>query len=181
MYARYSYDGGISWKDAVQVRGVDGKNGANGRQGSDASVPKYIQGTYIDMNMAASKYIIGGKICATGLGYDDGAAFYIYDGGTGVDSSGEITDGVKVGYISYDKHGADTDDEAKYRVSVQTLDNTALKINAAGNMSLQANEFIYCASLFRAAGGIELSLNSGYGSSLPSSGTQGQLFFKTAS
>lgn len=181
LYARYSYDGGISWTDAVQVRGVDGKNGANGRPGSDASVPKYIQGTYIDMNLAASKYIIGGKICATGLGYDDGAAFYIYDGGTGVDSSGEITDGVKVGYISYDKHGADTDDEAKYRVIFQTLDNTALKINAAGNMSLQANEFIYCASLFRAAGGIELSLNSGYGSSLPSSGTQGQLFFKTAS
>lgn len=41
LYASYSYDGGLTWTNAVKIRGEDG------RDGSDATVPKYITETVI--------------------------------------------------------------------------------------------------------------------------------------
>ena len=37
-YAKYSYDGGNTWTQAIKIQGTDGQNGTNGTNGSDASV-----------------------------------------------------------------------------------------------------------------------------------------------
>lgn len=84
----------------------------------------------------------GGKYCATGEGRYDQAAYYIYSGSV-TDSDGYITPTGLVGYISYDSNGAGTSDEAKQRVFFTTLNNTALKINASGNMSISTGGTLY--------------------------------------
>lgn len=84
----------------------------------------------------------GGKYCATGEGRYDQAAYYIYSGSV-TNSDGYITPTGLVGYISYDSNGAGTSDEAKQRVFFTTLNNTALKINASGNMSISTGGTLY--------------------------------------
>lgn len=37
-YASYTYDGGLTWTDAIKIRGVDGQNGTDGTNGTDAEV-----------------------------------------------------------------------------------------------------------------------------------------------
>lgn len=37
-YAQYSYDGGKTYTDTIQIRGKDGENGENGENGKDATV-----------------------------------------------------------------------------------------------------------------------------------------------
>lgn len=169
-----------------KIRSVDGQDGKDGRDGRDGRdgvdgdyyAPSYLKSTYIDMFQVNSPFIVGGKFYATGLGAYDEAAYYIYDGGTSVDRYGNISGGQEVGFISYDTSGAGTDNEARYRVLFTTERNTALKINASGNMSISAADFIYFDTLIKAAGGI--SISGSYGSSLPSSGVNGELFFLTA-
>lgn len=93
-------------------------------------LPSYIKSTYIDETRIESPTIYAGKYYATGQGYNNGAAYYIYDGHPL--QSGAI----QVGYISYDTHG--TGGDAANRVLFTTLNNTALKFYAGGNMSLDA-------------------------------------------
>lgn len=180
-YARYSYDGGTTWTGAVNIKGVKGDKGDPGDSGAPGSyyAPDYLKSTYIDMFQVNSPFIVGGKFYATGLGASDGAAFYIYDGGTGVDRYGNVKNGNQIGFISYDTSGAGSSNEARYRVLFTTQNNTALKINSAGNMSISAASLIYVDTYLKAAGGIGLESNS-YGSTLPSTGTNGKLFFLTA-
>lgn len=59
VYRRETFDGGKTWGEPYQFIG---KNGQNGADGSDADVPDYIQGTYIDGDMVSSFYIKGNKI-----------------------------------------------------------------------------------------------------------------------
>lgn len=43
-YASYSYDGGVTWTDAIKIRGEDGKDGSNGssgRPGKDANLSEW--------------------------------------------------------------------------------------------------------------------------------------------
>lgn len=87
----------------------------------------------------------GGKYCATGEGRYDQAAYYIYSGST-TTSDGYITPTGLVGYISYDSNGAGTSDEAAKRVFFTTLNNTALKIESAGNMSISTGGTLYIQS-----------------------------------
>lgn len=47
-FVSYSYDGGSTWTDAIQVHGYDG---------DDAEVPGYIKSTYIDLTQVSSPYI----------------------------------------------------------------------------------------------------------------------------
>jgi cytoskeletal protein CcmA (bactofilin family) len=55
-FARYSYDGGVTWTSAVRIQGTDG---------SDANVPAWVssmQSTYIDGQWVISPNIYGGTI-----------------------------------------------------------------------------------------------------------------------
>lgn len=129
-------------------------------------LPDYIQSTYIDGARVETPEIYGGKFYATGLGEQDQAAYYIYDGYTQSfdpdDGYPTGTLGKKIGYISYDSHG--TSPDATHRVMFTTLKQifsgssampTALKIQASGNLSIEAGwdstdqvhlQKIYCMS-----------------------------------
>ena len=169
LYASYTYDGGATWTAAVKIRGEDGRDGSDG---SDANVPSYIKRTYIDETNILSPTICGGKFFATGNGSftspDDNPAYYISNGMSG--SGANATPNSPVGYISYDTSGAGDDNEAKNRVFFVTDTNVAMKIQAGGNMSLQAKDFIFVHT--------PLALSSDlYGTTFPSSPQVGQIYF----
>lgn len=155
-------DGSITWddfSDSAKSRIDSGKGDSN---------PSYIKRTYIGETKIMSPDIYAGMFYATGKGADATAAYYIYDG---CDISGSTVElGTEIGYISYDTTG-DGESEAKNRVLFTTLADTALKINAAGNMSIEAHDLIYLNSP------LVLRKNVHFGNTLPSTGTWGQLFF----
>ena len=155
--------GAITWSDlsdAAQQRVDSGKGEDN---------PGYIQPTYIDSAKIVSPSIYGGLFYATGQGKNNGAAYYIYDGAT-IDKNGNVTLGNKIGFISYDTSGTGYD--APNRVIFKTLNDEALKLEAAGNMSLQAKDYIYVHTPLHLASGVH------YGTVLPSEGlSPGRLFF----
>ena len=133
IYRRESWDGGITWQPGYQFIGI---NGADGQDGSDATVPNYIKSTYIGQTKILSPDIIGGMFYATGQGRNGGAAYYIYNG---VSGTGDNTIPVNMkGYISYDDNGAGTEEEDKQRVFFKSQPGVALKIEAGGNMSIEA-------------------------------------------
>lgn len=133
IYRRESWDGGITWQPGYQFIGI---NGADGQDGSDATVPDYIKSTYIGQTKILSPDIIGGMFYATGQGRNGGAAYYIYNG---VSGTGDNTIPVNMkGYISYDDNGAGTEEEDKQRVFFKSQPGVALKIEAGGNMSIEA-------------------------------------------
>lgn len=133
IYRRESWDGGITWQPGYQFIGI---NGVDGQDGSDATVPNYIKSTYIGQTKILSPYIIGGMFYATGQGRNGGAAYYIYNG---VSGTGDNTIPVNMkGYISYDDNGAGTEEEDKQRVFFKSQPGVALKIEAGGNMSIEA-------------------------------------------
>ena len=156
-------------------------------------LPSYIKSTYIDETRIESPTIYAGKYYATGQGYNNGAAYYIYDGHPL--QSGAI----QVGYISYDTHG--TGGDAQNRVLFTTLNDTALKFYAGGNMSLGAgatnmgyfgtiymqSDVLFSGNIRLKAvqywGGINNEYHGTYGTSDPSSAfgaavSTGQLYFK---
>jgi hypothetical protein len=131
--------------------------------------PSYIKTTYIDSAKIVSPNIYGGLFYATGQGKNNGAAYYIYDGAD-IDKYGNVTLGNKIGFISYDTSGTGYD--APRRVIFKTLNDEALKLEAAGNMSLQAKDYIYIHTPLHLASGVH------YGTVLPSEGlSPGRLFF----
>lgn len=133
IYRRESWDGGITWQPGYQFIGI---NGVDGQDGSDATVPNYIKSTYIGQTKILSPEIIGGMFYATGQGRNGGAAYYIYNG---VSGTGDNTIPVNMkGYISYDDNGAGTEEEDKQRVFFKSQPGVALKIEAGGNMSIEA-------------------------------------------
>ena len=136
IYRRESWDGGITWQPGYQFIGINGVDGQDGRDGSDATVPNYIKSTYIGQTKILSPDIIGGMFYATGQGRNGGAAYYIYNG---VSGTGDSTIPVNMkGYISYDDNGAGTEEEDKQRVFFKSQPGVALKIEAGGNMSIEA-------------------------------------------
>lgn len=131
--------------------------------------PSYIKSTYIDSAKIVSPNIYGGLFYATGQGKNNGAAYYIYDGAD-IDRYGNVTLGNKIGFISYDTSGTGYD--SPRRVIFKTLNDEALKLEAAGNMSLQAKDYIYVHTPLHLASGVH------YGTVLPSEGlSPGRLFF----
>lgn len=141
--------------------------------------PDYITSTYIDGAKILSSKIYAGEFYATGQGRSSEPAYYIYDGCTV--ESGNVTLGKKIGYISYDDQGSGTSDDAAKRVLITTLNSTALKIHAAGNMSIDSAGFVYFGSQIIATDGIVLKNTNtdSWGTSLPDSGAIGQVFFLT--
>lgn len=139
IYRRESIDGGVTWGAGYQfiaINGVDGVDGQNGADGSDAVVPNYIKSTYIDQTKVISPDITGGIFNATGQGRNGGAAYYIYNGVSGTGAN-MIPVNLK-GYISYDNAGAGTTEEDAQRVFFKSNTGVALKIEAGGNMSIEA-------------------------------------------
>ena len=125
-----------------------------------------------------SPSIYAGSVYATGEGRLGQPAFYIHDG-CSIGSGGSVTLGRQVGYLSYDESGSGSETEATERVFLTTVNGVALKIQSDGNMSLDASGFIHTSSLLQAYGGIRLNSIS-YGTTLPSTGAQGQVFFMLA-
>lgn len=161
-------DGSISWDDLSE----DTQNRVDAGKGDDN--PSYIRSTYINEAKIISPDIYGGMFYATGKGAEGGPAYYIYDGAT-IKSGGNVTLGNKVGYLSYDTNGSGTHENPN-RVLLTTLttedgENIALKINASGDMSLEAENNIYIHTP------LALMDSVGYGTSLPSTAVAGQLFF----
>ena len=160
--------GSITWEDLTseaQSRVDQGKGDDN---------PSYIKSSYIGKTKIMSPSIYGGQFYATGQGAYDGPAYYIYNG---CDISGGDADlGELLGYISYDNNGAGTEIEAKERVFFRTLDDVALKIQAGGNISVESDSgYVYFGSPIRAGNG--LNILGSFGTSLPSAGEKGDIFF----
>ena len=63
VWARYSYDSGATWGSPVLIQG---KNGEDGADGSDANIPEYIRSTYIDFTRVESPTIMGNEIQTLG-------------------------------------------------------------------------------------------------------------------
>ena len=160
--------GSITWDDLTseaKIRVDQGKGDDN---------PSYIKSSYIGKTKIMSPSIYGGQFYATGQGAYDGPAYYIYNG---CDISGGDADlGELLGYISYDNNGAGTEIEAKERVFFRTLDDVALKIQAGGNISVESDSgYVYFGSPIRAGNG--LNILGSFGTSLPSAGEKGDIFF----
>ena len=160
--------GAITWSDlsaAAQQRVDSGKGDDN---------PSYIESSFIDRAKILAPDIYGGMFYATGKGASGGAAYYIYDGASINYTTGAVTLGTKIGYLSYDTNGNGTE-EATNRVFLTTLNGTALKLNASGDMSLEADTQIYVHTPFTL--GTDL-----YGTELPSPTSRpiGSLFFLKA-
>lgn len=134
--------------------------------------PDYIHNTYISNVEVRSPSIFGGMFYATGRGRYAEAAYYLYDSWSASKGLGN-----QVGYLSYDDDGEGTEAEADKRVLLTSTNGTALKINAAGNMSLESGGRIYMMSTTQFSAPIVLQSGYGFGTALPSSGTAGQLFF----
>lgn len=137
-------------------------------------------GTIISSDISGST-ITGSMLYATGQGYNGGAAYYICNG-----SKSNV-----VGYISYDTHGSGGG-EATNRVLFNTASGVAMKLNAGGDISIEANDTIYVLSDTFFAGGYTTRIQGKlcvdnysstatiYGTSLPSKGVEGQIFFVLA-
>lgn len=160
--------GSITWDDLTS----EAKSRVDQGKGDDN--PSYIKSSYIGKTKIMSPSIYGGQFYATGQGAYDGPAYYIYNG---CDISGGDADlGELLGYISYDNNGAGTEIEAKERVFFRTLDDVALKIQAGGNISVESDSgYVYFGSPIRVGNG--LNILGSFGTSLPSAGEKGDIFF----
>ena len=116
--------------------------------------PSYIHSTYISQTKVISPHIYGGDLYATGQGNTSGTnpAFYMSDGVTG--TGGNTTPNAPRGWLCYDKNGAGTTQEAQNRVFLHSVDGVAMKLEAGGNMSLEANDSIYLRSYLKLRNGI---------------------------
>lgn len=192
-----NFSGAISFADLTETEGIltdidtamgDADDALQAADDAKAGVEDLANGnysgTFIDGTRVIAPQIYAGKFYATGEGRSSEAAYYIYDSYTQeTDTLGNL-----VGFLSYDTGGLDTEDDAKNRVLLTTLDvededgntsETALKLQASGNMSLAANR-IYMMSGVQFSDVIILESDC-YGSKLPSDPVSGQIFFKLIS
>lgn len=138
-------------------------------------IPSYIKSTYISKTEVRSPSIYGGMFYATGRGRLAEPAYYLYDSWTASNGLGN-----QVGYMSYDDNGAGTTEEAQKRVLLTSTNGTALKLQAAGNMSMEAGGKIYVMSPTVFSTNLILTRGVNYGSLRPTTGTPGQLYFEIA-
>ena len=185
-----NFSGAISFADLTETDGIltdidtamgdadDAKAGVEDLANGNYS------GTFIDGTRVIAPQIYAGKFYATGEGRNSQAAYYIYDSyNQDEDELGNL-----VGYLSYDTGGTGTTEDATNRVLLTTLDvvdedgdalETALKLQASGNMSLAAKR-IYMMSGVQFSDVIILESDC-YGSKLPSKPVSGQIYFKLIS
>lgn len=116
--------------------------------------PSYIHSTYISKTKVISPHVYGGDLYATGQGNAAGTnpAFYMSDGVTGSGASTEPNE--PKGWLCYDKNGAGTSQEAENRVFLHSEPGVALKLDAGGDMSLEADDSIYFLSYLKLRKGV---------------------------
>lgn len=176
--------GNVTMSGGITLSGAITWNGNNPATNAEQAIASIVSGTYsggtfIDGKNVISPNITGGIITGgifktTGIGNigANSAAYYIYNGND------------LKGWISYDTHQG-TQWEAAERVFYKTIDNVALKIESGDNLSISAgvnkSGTIYLESNVQLLNKLVLSNAGGgynYGSSLPSTGVEGQFFFK---
>ena len=160
--------GAITWSDlsaAAQQRVDSGKGDDN---------PSYIKSSYIDSAKIVSPHIYGGDLYATGQGNTSGTnpAFYMSDGVTG--TGGNTTPNAPKGWLCYDKNGAGTTQEAENRVFLHSEPGVALKLDAGGDMSLEADDSIYFLSYLKLRKGVNYGTAAQRDAITPENG---QIFF----
>lgn len=160
--------GAITWSDlsdAAQQRVDSGKGDDN---------PSYIHSTYISKTKVISPHVYGGDLYATGQGNAAGTnpAFYMSDGVTGSGASTEPN--APKGWLCYDKNGAGTTQEAQNRVFLHSEPGVALKLDAGGDMSLEADDSIYLLSYLKLRKGVNYGTAAQRDAITPENG---QIFF----
>ena len=160
--------GAITWSDlsaAAQQRVDSGKGDDN---------PSYIHSTYISQTKVISPHIYGGDLYATAQGNTSGTnpAFYMSDGMTG--TGGNTTPNAPKGWLCYDKNGAGTTQEAQNRVFLHSEPGVALKLDAGGDMSLEADDSIYFLSHLKLRKGVNYGTAAQRDAITPENG---QIFF----
>lgn len=161
--------GAITWADLdsnVQAE-------INDRGGGDPN-PSYIHNTYISQTKVISPHVYGGDLYATGQGNAAGTnpAFYMSDGVTGSGASTEPNE--PKGWLCYDKNGAGTTQEAQNRVFLHSEPGVALKLDAGGDMSLEADDSIYLLSYLKLRKGVNYGTAAQRDAITPENG---QIFF----
>ena len=161
--------GAISWADLdsnVQAE-------INDRGGGDPN-PSYIHNTYISKTKVISPHVYGGDLYATGQGNAAGTnpAFYMSDGVTG--SGANTEPNAPKGWLCYDKNGAGTSQEAANRVFLHSEPGVALKLDAGGDMSLEADDSIYFLSYLKLRKGVNYGTAAQRDAITPENG---QIFF----
>ena len=192
-----NFSGAISFADLTETDGIltdidtamgDADDALQAADDAKAGVEDLANGnysgTFIDGTRVIAPQIYAGKFYATGEGRNSQAAYYIYDSyNQKKDELGNL-----VGFLSYDTGGTGTTEDATNRVLLTTLDvvdedgdalETALKLQASGNMSLAAKK-IYMMSGVQFSDVIILESDC-YGSKLPSKPVSGQIYFKLIS
>ena len=137
-YAKYSYDGGTTWTQAIKIRGEDGKNGADGVNGSDAFVPEYITQTYIDSVEIKSPTISGNVVNSATF---NGGVYKTWKEGVyggQLDSSGlHVYNGTtQIGDFTYTNTNPNGNANA---MLIQSKNGYALKITSGGDISIEPN------------------------------------------
>ena len=161
--------GEITWSDLdsnVQAE-------INDRGGGDPN-PSYIHSTYISQTKVISPHIYGGDLYATGQGNAAGTnpAFYMSDGVTG--SGANTEPNAPKGWLCYDKNGAGTTQEAQNRVFLHSEPGVALKLDAGGDMSLEADDSIHLLSYLKLRKGVNYGTAAQRDAITPENG---QIFF----
>ena len=161
--------GAITWSDLdsnVQAE-------INDRGGGDPN-PSYIHNTYISQTKVISPHVYGGDLYATGQGNAAGTnpAFYMSDGVTG--SGANTEPNAPKGWLCYDKNGAGTTQEAQNRVFLHSEPGVALKLDAGGDMSLEADDSIYFLSYLKLRKGVNYGTAAQRDAITPENG---QIFF----
>ena len=159
--------GAISWAD------LDSNVRAEINDRGDDN-PSYIKWSYIDSAKIVSPHIYGGDLYATGQGNAAGTnpAFYMSDGVTG--SGANTEPNVPKGWLCYDKNGAGTTQEAENRVFLHSEPGVALKLDAGGDMSLEADDSIYFLSYLKLRKGVNYGTAAQRDAITPENG---QIFF----
>lgn len=160
--------GAITWSDlsdAAQQRVDSGKGDNN---------PSYIHSNYISKTKVISPHVYGGDLYATGQGNAAGTnpAFYMSDGVTG--SGANTEPNAPKGWLCYDKNGAGTTQEAENRVFLHSEPGVALKLDAGGDMSIEADDSIYLLSYLKLRKGVNYGTAAQRDAITPENG---QIFF----
>ena len=160
--------GAITWSDLSD----EAKQRVDSGKGDDN--PSYIHSTYISQTKVISPHIYGGDLYATGQGNTSGTnpAFYMSDGVTG--TGGNTTPNAPKGWLCYDKNGAGTTQEAQNRVFLHSEPGVALKLDAGGDMSLEADDSIYILSYLKLRKGVNYGTAAQRDAITPENG---QIFF----
>lgn len=145
----------------------------NNTGGGDPN-PSYIHNTYISKTKVISPHVYGGDLYATGQGNAAGTnpAFYMSDGVTG--SGANTEPNAPKGWLCYDKNGAGTEQEAENRVFLHSEPGVALKLDAGGDMSLEADDSIYLLSYLKLRKGVNYGTAAQRDAITPENG---QIFF----